>query len=202
MVFGQIKNLIRNIPGIKIFYHFINYNIFKRYRIFYVYPLDSFIMSNELVQTKVLDTIETKCYSPKLKHTDHQKEESTILPPVYSIKMKDATVIGGSNIILKDNKALYNHNIGNNVNYSDSAFHDYRKIYKLGRNKIYIPSAQKLNIEKGISFCINYSFNYYHFIFESLSKFQLLEMLDIDTLIPTKNFKNFPQIYPELLGQS
>lgn len=168
----------------------------------YVSPLDTTVLSDKFGQTKLLESIETQCYSPESNEMTGQKAGKVVLGPAYQINLKNATVIGGSNIILKDNKALYNHNIGGNVNYSDIAFHDYRETYKLGRNKIYLSSMQRQNMEKGISFCINYNFNYYHFILECLSKFQLLEMSDIDIswpIIIDKTARDIPQ-FQELLA--
>lgn len=197
----HIKKIIGKIPGIKACYHLIYYNVFKRYRKMYVSPLDTSALSEEFGQTKLTESIDTQCYSPESNQMTGQKTGNVVLGPVYQINLKNATVIGGSNIILKDNKALYNHNSGANVNYSDNAFHDYREIYKLGRNKIYLSSMMRLKIDKGISFCINYNFNYYHFILECLSKFQLLEMSDIDIswpIIIDKTARDIPQ-FQELL---
>lgn len=180
----HIKKIIGKIPGVKACYHLIYYNVFKRYRRVYVSPLNTSALSDEFEKTKLIESIETQCYSPESDQMAGQKTGKVVLGPVYRINLKNATVIGGSNIILKDNKALYNHNIGENVNYSDYAFHDYRETYKLGRNKIYLSSQQRLKVKKGISFCINYNFNYYHFVLECLPKFQLLDMSDIDISWP------------------
>lgn len=198
----HIKKIIGKIPGIKACYHLIYYNIFKRYRMVFVSTLDTSALSDEFGQTTLIGSIETQCYSPESNQMTGKKTENVVLGPVNQINLKNATVIGGSNIILKDNKALYNHNIGENVNYSDIAFHDYRETYKLGRNKIYLSSMQRIKMEKGISFCINYNFNYYHFVLECLSKFQLLEMSDIDIswpIIIDKTARDIPQ-FQELLA--
>lgn len=198
----HIKKIIGKIPGVKTCYHLIYYNVFKRYRRVYVSPLNTSALSDEFEKTKLIESIETQCYSPESDQMTGQKTGKVVLGPVYRINLKKATVIGGSNIILKDNRAFYNHNIGENVNYSDNAFHDYSETYKLGRNKIYLSSMQRIKIENGISFCINYNFNYYHFVLECLSKFQLLEMSDIDIswpIIIDKTARDIPQ-FQELLG--
>lgn len=191
----NLKQIVSKIPYIKDIYHFLYYNIFKKCDRVTVYPFNEFIKIDNPEIIKLIDASEAECYSPST--TD--KEPNPVLrtmSPVYALCISDGTVIGGSNVVLKGKIALYNHNTGTSVNYSDGAFHDYRENYQLGKNRIYRSECPTATIDSGISMCINYNYNYYHYILECLSKFQLLDNLNLDAYIPLiidKTAKDIPQ---------
>ena len=120
-----------------------------------------------------MESTETECYSPNTLDKKYNPIKCE-LPAVYSLKINDCKIIGGSNIILINGAAYYNHIVDYNVNYTDYALHDYKKEYNLGKNRLYKTSIPEIFVQKAISLCINYNDNYYHYIFECISKFQVL----------------------------
>lgn len=116
------------------------------------------------------------------KHTE--KEDK--IDATYMIYIKNGIISGSSNtIILDKNNIIYNHISGPNVNYTDDIFCDYRKVYSIGpKTRYYTGNNDLLTVESAISFCINYNYNYYHYVFECLSKFYILEQTNLDKSIP------------------
>lgn len=101
----------------------------------------------------------------------------------YAALFYDAQVIGGSNlIILKDGNVLYEMKTLDTKNrylYSDGAIK-----YYTGPSVIYSCKNSKQTIDTAIWFGGNYSWNYYHFTFEILTKFIKLAEMKVDRSIP------------------
>lgn len=139
--------------------------------------------------------LETVYVSPKSKEISYAPQyvegggyanESCDLPEVRVFKIDNGTVIGNSNIIIvSTNTAFYNHVTGENINYTDGALIDYHKHYEINKNRyIYRSKMHGVEVDRAISFCINYSFNYYHYVLECLSKFQMLDKCGLPHDIP------------------
>ena len=111
--------------------------------------------------------------------------QETVIPPTYWAEINNGIIIGESNYIIAENHILHDQLIHENINYTDTAFLDNRIIYKLGiTNKIYYNRSFRKEIPIAISLVCNYSWNYYHFVFECLSKLWLLSQCDIPNNIP------------------
>lgn len=143
-------------------------------------------------------------YPPRYWNSSGFQKEKRILPAINLLNIKKCTVIGGSNIILVAKKiGLYNHNSENEVNYSDAALQSFEPEYKINKKTtIYEKRWEKRkNIEEGISLCINYNFNYYHFIIECLSKFYVLDSSKLRRDIPiiidstVRDIKQFRELF-------
>lgn len=115
---------------------------------------------------------------------DKEKSKEVNLPSQKVIKILNAKVIGGSNIIiLNEDTALYNHNSDKSVNHSDCSLVDYKQMYELGNQNLYYNNTQIL-LNKAISFCINYCDNYYHYVLECIGKFYVLNQAHLPISIP------------------
>lgn len=142
-------------------------------------------------------------YAPKYWPTSEFPNEKRYLPDINLMLVKNGIVIGGSNIVLLNKtQGFYNHNYDSEVNCSDSALYDYYHEYYINKKvKIYEKRrGKRLKINEAVSFCINYSFNYYHYILECLSKFYILEKSTLRKNIPilidssAKYFKQFDEL--------
>jgi len=102
----------------------------------------------------------------------------------YIALIKNATVYGDSNLItLPDNKVLYDLPA-----YDESKQYRYTnynsKIIKIKGNNVFYWKGTKHNLEKAIWMGGNFSWNYYHLIYEFIIKFLYLNKLDIPLDIP------------------
>ena len=154
-----------------------------------------------------------------LKHTDILDSHKAILsyfPPVfgceapsaltngmeyvqYAVHLKNATVLGSSNlIVLPSGRVLY-----------DLPFYDVEKRYLYTDYKIIKLKDRKITYWKGVRHTIdkavwmggNFSWNFYHFIYEFAIKFCKLRELDITADIPVlidQICLNIPQ-YKEII---
>lgn len=105
----------------------------------------------------------------------------------YSVILDSVKIIGGSNLILLfEDKVIYDliHNDKNHkFRYTDKAI-----IYT--NNEFCVIKAERRTnklttwIDKGVFLCGNYSWNYYHFIFEILIKLYQLDGLNLNKNIP------------------
>jgi len=129
------------------------------------------------------DQLQSFCYAkPQYYYESHEMKhfQENRLSPVL---LNDVGVIGSSNILItQHNKLIYEAHILNredNYIYDDPAyfFHNCDKF--MIRYKEY-----RETIATGISFCGNYSWNYYHYLTEILAKFVLLQGADIDRAVP------------------
>ena len=117
------------------------------------------------------------------------QQKAVSMPDTYWATIKQASVIGGSNIVLTKQDAIYNAPIGSNINYSDNAlyiYHDSTYPYQIGPNtRIYWKRRPvRRRLDQGISLICNYSFNYYHFVLECLPKLHLIEQQTIPPETP------------------
>ena len=101
----------------------------------------------------------------------------------YAIELKNAQVIGGSSLILLDKQsALYEikcNDIQRRYSYSDEALHCYNDKYCLIKS-----TASEIGYEEAISLAGNFSWNYYHLLYEILTKFEQINDSDLDLNIP------------------
>ena len=108
-----------------------------------------------------------------------QKEEGE---NYYAI-LKSACVIGGSNLILAENDdVLYDNafsNKNNNNKYIDGAINFYkRNLCLINYNK------STISIDQGILVSGNFSWNYFHLLYEIIVKFKAINEAGIDPEIP------------------
>jgi hypothetical protein len=120
----------------------------------------------------------------------------------YSVlKLDHARIIGSSNIVfLCSGSVLYEpflHDEENKWDYTDSCV-----IQQFDRSFLLKYRDSKKVVPSGIMLSGNYSYNYYHFILEFLTKFFLVDKVDIPADVPIivdDVVKNIPQ-YKELLS--
>lgn len=122
-------------------------------------------------------------------------------PLSYAAIFDSAKVVGGSNIVrLDNNKALYDikyYDKCRNILYGDQGMHYYDERFCL------IP-IRKSNItfDHAIFLGGNFSWNYYHFLYEVLGKIDQIESMNIEITIPflvDKKCTTIPQ-FVELLN--
>jgi capsular polysaccharide biosynthesis protein len=101
----------------------------------------------------------------------------------YSGIFNQAEVIGGSSLILLGNhKALYDikyYDKKNKIRYSDQGIKYYKNEYCL----VKIANSRS-NLESGIFLGGNYSWNYYHLLYEIIAKVEQINNLVVDDSIP------------------
>lgn len=101
----------------------------------------------------------------------------------YAAVLKEAGVIGGSSLILLDKQnALYDiiqYDYRGNYLYTDAAIKDYKNECCFIKFKDSIAS-----FDEGIFLGGNYSWNYYHLVYEFLVKFKEIDALNLDMSIP------------------
>lgn len=117
------------------------------------------------------------------------------------IILKNASIIGGSNIVVTgDGRAIYElEEFNSHKRYAntDSSF------LSLDGDELlitYNKSSKKL--ASGINFCTNFSFNYYHFLLETVAKFYYLQHFAFDKTLPLifdDAVSKFPQ-YREIVN--
>jgi hypothetical protein len=100
----------------------------------------------------------------------------------YAVKLKNASVLGNSNlIVLSSGQVLYDlpfYNEENRYLYTDY------KILKIKNGKITYWKGIKQTIDQAVWMGGNFSWNFYHFIYEFAIKFRKLNELDIPEDIP------------------
>ena len=101
----------------------------------------------------------------------------------YVTKINNAFVIGGSNLVLVNNtKVIYDlMNFRKNSNYR---FTDEGMVYSNNNYCLTKLNNSNISFEEGILLSGNYSWNYFHLIFEILVKFEKIELLKLDKGIP------------------
>jgi capsular polysaccharide biosynthesis protein len=123
-------------------------------------------------------------------HIYSKKKEDNIaveLPELYIAKINDCFVVGRSQCIIKNNQ-LYHEMLSKAETSTNYYIADpcllqlYRKVVKIiNRYVVQTNFTTKApHIEKAISFLSPYSNNYYHFIYEVLSKFYLIKDVKFD----------------------
>ncbi len=114
---------------------------------------------------------------------------SAKLPEQYILQLKDACIIGGSSVIICNTicrrRILYDMLVtaSSNVEVIDEALVRTRKPLHI-KGLYFAYFKKKINIPYGISLCVNFSWNYYHFIYECLAKFYLIEKSSIPMSVP------------------
>ena len=106
------------------------------------------------------------------------------LPPSYWVCITNANISGGSNLILnKDQKCgffpYYFFDMKKKFRYTDEQVKCIKNGYAA------IPQNKKdMDMECGIWLGGNFSFNYYHFLFEFMTKFMVIEKMNLPRSIP------------------
>lgn len=169
---------VKKVRKIKYFKNFLNVNI---------------VDIKEISKTKFIKDTEKKySFSRPQKFHEINDLEFCSFHFVEPFFLKNVYVIGSSNfLILDSDKAIYElyyYNRKKNFSYIDPSFViEHEEIFKISYN------SSNYKIKKAINFCGNFSYNYYHFIVEIVSKFYYLE----------KNFveNNFSIIFDDVVGK-
>lgn len=178
VVFSRTYVFIRSRLGLK-------YAVKKFRTVVYDNIPDEAVSVTEVIVPETVLTYSPVYHNAARTSSDTAGKEA-YLQGVRMYEFNNGTVIGGSNVILLESgAAFYNHTVAPDVNYTDQAFTDYRVRYRLRRhNRIYFRRGEAKVLDKACTFCCNYSSNYYHFVFECLSKFFALAHSEIDADIP------------------
>lgn len=128
-----------------------------------------------------------------------------MLPERYVCLLQDVSIIGASNVILCKEKFLYDLLVNKKDTYNITD----RGLFRIWNSPIHIANYYFLcfknkgeRIKSAICLVGNYSGNYYHFIFEILIKWFLLDHIDIPVSVPIvvdASARDIPQ-FKELLS--
>lgn len=115
-----------------------------------------------------------------------ERQDQVPMPDTYVAEIRNTSIIGASNLNIVGGEALYNAPIGRNYSYTDFAlFLEPRPPYQIGPGtKVYWRRNKTKRIDCAVSLICNFSFNYYHYVFECLPKLLLLEKSDIPSTVP------------------
>jgi hypothetical protein len=148
------------------------------------YKLDYIRVVDVHKNNNIIGSFVISLYSYKPQYVDKQtnlsvNHETT----VYAVLINSAIVYGSSNVISIDKEKiiyeLYGYDESRKFKYTDTVILSCYNDYFLIQHK-----ESKITIRNGIFFSGNYSYNYYHYLFEFLSKFYLLEQLNIPNDVP------------------
>jgi hypothetical protein len=157
----------------------ITNSLYKHRKIVYLIGIDELEKkySKKIVRSNTFETQMMFSYVKVFENPIDFFEDATLIQSKTSVfLLSDVKVFGASNLVLLDeNRALYDlKNIqNNNIIISDEIFFG-------SKNSIYLYHFldSDLNIDEAVSVLINYSHNYYHFLYEALSKFQFFNHVD------------------------
>ena len=151
-----------------------------------------FISINEYIKKEsskvefLYDNVISLHYSPPVFNSPIKKNEELFEVKAihdYIAIISGGRIVGGSNVVILNNtQALYelfNYNTEQRYKYTDGAIvsYNYESCFILAKDS-------KIILEEAIVLSGNFSFNYYHFIFEILSKIEKVEQLNLNTNIP------------------
>ncbi len=153
----------------------------------------------------VLFRQETEMVSSSVRYVGDTDEvaETRIPKELYVCQLHDVAVVGSSNMCIgKRGELLYDLLIMciSNENYrlSDRVLkkHHGKPVHLLGRYVMHYMNAG-MKLDAAISLVCNFSSNYYHFIYEAISKFYLLDKCQIPEDVPLlvdERIKDVPQL--------
>lgn len=128
-----------------------------------------------------------------------------VLPERYFCLLKDVAIIGASNVIISKNRFIYDLLVNKKETYNITD----RGLFRVWNSPVHIYKKYFLcyqkegdRIEKGICLVGNFSGNYYHFIYEILVKWYLIEKMNIPADVPVladASARNIPQ-FKELMS--
>lgn len=127
------------------------------------------------------------------------------LPERYFCLLKDVEIIGASNVIIGRDSFIYDllANKKETYNITDiGLFRMWNSPVQLGKKYIPCYHAEGEKIEKGICLVGNFSGNYYHYIYEILVKWYLVDKMNIPAEVPVivdASAQRIPQ-FAELLS--
>lgn len=99
------------------------------------------------------------------------------------LSLTNVTLIGDSNLLLLNNNRNLVH-FSNNYNETNASTVDSAIVTQLGNTSFLSVNNRIENFENGINFVGYNSDNYYHFLYEILSKFEYLKRLKLDIKLP------------------
>ena len=117
----------------------------------------------------------------------------------YVLSLNNVTLIGDSNLLLLNNDRKLVH-FSNNYNETNARTIDSAIVTQLGKTSFLSVNSRIQNFENGINFVGYNSDNYYHFLYEILSKFENLQRLKLDIKLPlifdaaTKNVRQYQEL--------
>lgn len=144
---------------------------------------NSVIANYTLIQPSRHDFVTPVCYV-----YDHKKENiDVLLREKYIVEITDAQILGKSNLVWCNRCILYDQLL---LKDERERITDKGLLQILNNtihiDKLYFPSYVRKgkDINTAISLCGNFSGNLYHFVYEILSKFYILDSLNFDDSIP------------------
>ncbi len=156
----------------------------KRYDIS---TLENYI-KNKNLYTVPIDSASTSIVASLKFYPDFkQKVDEVEYPPIEVVELHDCKVIGESDMIIDSKgKAIYNANVGNNVNNSDPALQTGYSRYPTIGSSSYVKIFQynKSVIPVAISLINTIPQNYFHFLHEVLSRFWVVGRLKLPDDVP------------------
>jgi len=163
---------------------------FLEWKIYFILSKKYGVFSGELVSFKDLENADIIYSREVTLFYSHSVFEYGISPVLingmtysqYAVNLKNAAVLGTSNLIpLSSGKVLYDlpfYDTEKRYSYSDY------KILKLKNRKVTYWKGKRQTLDKAISMCGNYSWNFYHFMYEIAVKFHKLSELNISPDVP------------------
>lgn len=172
-----------------IFIKFFNFKRLKRYYDYIFYVL-KYVNINEALDSSKIKTIITKkrkliYLTPRFKAESDSilKENKNDLQRILEIT--DASIIAESNVIIFDsNKAIYSmkdKDFQNRIRYTDIGI---IKLFSKSKRLFARKQNNEMEMDTGIYLGGNYSNNYYHFLLEFITKFEVMADMQLDERIP------------------
>lgn len=184
----RLKNIIKKNSTLSKWLRYIRFLcLYKKYSSKYdIITIYDYVNQSNIDIHKIRSPRITKVTTLKFHPCYAQTTYEIKLPQVWMMSLTEGQVIGNSNIILDNNGlAIYNGNVGDNLNNYDSALQTGLTPYPtIGKSKYIIIRKRGASIDSGISLILDNPKNYYHFTHDLLAKFWVLSQISIPYHIP------------------
>lgn len=176
----------------------------QHYRLLPVSTCKEYAVNNDVTYT-VLKEGEKALVTP-VRYVDEPIREDVMgfLPERYFCLLRNVEIIGASNVVIGKDSFIYDllANKKETYNITDiGLFRVWNSPVRLGKKYLPCYQIEGEKIEKGINFVGNFSGNYYHYIYEILVKWYLVDKMDIPPDVPVivdASARKIPQ-FAELL---
>lgn len=178
----------------KLHYRLLPVTICKDYAVKHHLPYTAIIPEKEVPVTPV-----RYCGEPQ------RDDVSGTLPERYMAVLKNVEIIGASNVIIGNNSIVYDLLATKKETYNITDIGLFRVLNSpvhFGKKYVTCYQNKGVNIEKGLYLAGNFSSNYYHFIYEILVKWYLIDQMNVPQDVPIivdVSAHNIPQ-FKELLS--
>lgn len=176
----------------------------QHYRLLPVSTCKEYAVNNDVTYT-VLKEGEKALVTP-VRYVDEPIREDVMgfLPERYFCLLRNVEIIGASNVVIGKDSFIYDllANKKETYNITDiGLFRVWNSPVRLGKKYLPCYQIEGERIEKGINFVGNFSGNYYHYIYEILVKWYLVDKMNIPPDVPVivdASARKIPQ-FAELL---